>query len=174
MTLQNVLKRAVACVPGKPSPSAEVWDGADGRIFYQRGADHAKKEEWREATIMYNRALKLQRHALGENHVDCARTLNDVGVALTHLGESYSAMVSLEEALWIRQKALGDGHPDVAETTCNLWSLLEQQRESEKAGDSSATQEQIEKLRKSISMLAKSTEQSTRQISASSKNARSA
>ena len=81
-----------------------------------------------EALALYNRALIMQREALGKNHVMVARTLHDIGLCLTALDQSFPALTALEEALWIRQEQLGPGDPAVAETTTALWKLLSHER----------------------------------------------
>mmetsp|Transcript_13351 Transcript_13351/g.16971 ORF Transcript_13351/g.16971 Transcript_13351/m.16971 type:complete len:171 (+) Transcript_13351:163-675(+) len=97
---------------------------ASSYMLYSLASNYAQNEKWDHAIRLYNNALVLQRDTLGKNHPVVARTLNDIGVALTAIGESYGAMTALEEALWIRQQTLGNGHEDVAETTNNLWVLL--------------------------------------------------
>ena len=69
----------------------------------------ADKCRFLEAVALYNFALVRQREDLGEDHLDCGTTLNEIGVAWMMLGERYPALTALEEALYIRQKALGDG-----------------------------------------------------------------
>eukprot|EP00567_Pseudictyota_dubia_P014054 CAMPEP_0197436322 /NCGR_PEP_ID=MMETSP1175-20131217/3784_1 /TAXON_ID=1003142 /ORGANISM="Triceratium dubium, Strain CCMP147" /LENGTH=169 /DNA_ID=CAMNT_0042965577 /DNA_START=304 /DNA_END=810 /DNA_ORIENTATION=- len=169
MAENKFLKRVVACIP----VTTPQWDGmsdqADGHVFYKQGVEYANKQEWRKAVIMYNRALKLQRHVLGKNHIDCAQTLNDIGVALTHLGESYGAMTSLQEALWIRQVVLGDGHPCVVQTTCDLWKLLDQEREREQGAIQKQGESSLE-----LSIVIPSTTPALRRSSQKAENARSA
>ena len=93
-------------------------------------AKHQLKEENNptEALALYNHCLIMQREALGKDHVMVARTLHDIGLCLTALDQSFSALTALEEALWIRQQRLGPGDPAVAETTTALWKLLSHER----------------------------------------------
>ena len=58
-----------------------------------------------------NEVLLLQREALGADHLAVAETLNYIGCALTHVDDSYAAMVALKEALWIREHRLEEDRP---------------------------------------------------------------
>ena len=83
------------------------------------------RNKWKGRVQMANELLKAQRESLGTDHVTVASTLHHLGIALTHLGESYeyNAYTAFLEALWIRQKMLGPGHEDVAATTHHMWIL---------------------------------------------------
>ncbi|KAL7526398.1 hypothetical protein ACHAWF_001751 [Thalassiosira exigua] len=80
-------------------------------------------------TLQFQLALVRQREELGENHIDCGTTLNEIGVCWMMLGERYPALSAFEEALYIRQRELGDGAREVAETTNNIWMILHEERE---------------------------------------------
>ena len=73
------------------------------------------------ALASYNRALCLQREALGEDHILAGRTLHEIGICLLRLGEEEAALVALKEALYIKLAEYG---PDDDETliTKNLIS----------------------------------------------------
>ena len=65
------------------------------------------------ALASYNRALCLQREALGEDHILAGRTLHEIGICLLRLGEEEAALVALKEALYIKLAEYG---PDDDET----------------------------------------------------------
>ena len=101
----------------------------DGAKFFRRGKRRAEKCQFLEAVALFNFALINQREELGKNHIDCGRTLNEIGLCWLMMGERYPAMTAFEEALFIFQHNLGDGAQEVAEVTNNIWMLLHEQRE---------------------------------------------
>lgn len=101
----------------------------DGAKFFRRGKRRAAKCQFLEAVALFNFALINQREELGKNHIDCGRTLNEIGLCWLMLGERYPALTAFEEALYILQHNLGDGAEEVAEVTNNIWMLLHEQRE---------------------------------------------
>lgn len=101
----------------------------DGDKYFRRGKRRAEKCQFLEAVAMFNFALVQQREELGEDHIDCGRTLKEIGTCWFMLGESYPAMTAFEESLYILQKILGDGAEEVAEVTNNIWMVLHEQRE---------------------------------------------
>lgn len=100
----------------------------DGATYFRRGKKKANKCQFLQAVALYNFALVRQREELGEDHIDCGTTLNEIGVCWMMLGERYPALTAFEEALYIRQKHLGDGAMEVAETTNNIWMILHEER----------------------------------------------
>ena len=101
----------------------------DGAKFFRRGKRRAEKCQFLEAVALFNFALINQREELGKNHIDCGRTLNEIGLCWLMMGERYPAMTAFEEALFIFQHNLGDGAQEVAEVTNNIWMVLHEQRE---------------------------------------------
>lgn len=102
-----------------------------------------------EALALYNRALIIQREALGKDHIMVARTLHDIGLCLTALDQSFPALTALEEALWIRQQQLGPGDPAVAETTTALWKLLSHERHRIEGDDKANGEDDVARKGKS-------------------------
>lgn len=96
--------------------------------YIRRGKRKAKKGEYLQAVALFNLALIRQRENLGEDHIDCATMLNEIGVCWMMLCERYLALSAFEEALYIRQMRLGDGAMEVAETTSNIWMILHEER----------------------------------------------
>ena len=64
------------------------------------------------ALASYNRALCLQREALGEDHIIAGRTLHEIGICLLRLGEEEAALVALKEALYIKLAVAGPDDDD--------------------------------------------------------------
>ena len=67
-----------------------------------------------------NKALAIQRVALGEGHPDTARTMMALGAAYSNLGQHGLAIEHFNKALAIQRAALGEGHPDTARTVQEL------------------------------------------------------
>jgi hypothetical protein len=127
----------------KSKKRIEVIGGTKATVPYEyyirRGKKKAKKGEYLQAVALFNLALIRQRENLGEDHIDCATTLNEIGVCWMMLCERYLALSAYEEALYIRQMQLGDGAMEVAETTSNIWMILHEERceitEKEQGGE---------------------------------------
>jgi hypothetical protein len=95
----------------------------------EAGISHLDKEEYTQATVHFNKVLLLQREVLGTDHLTVAETLNYIGVALTHVDDSYAAMIALKEALWIREHRLEKDHEDILVTRRNLLRLYARSEE---------------------------------------------
>jgi len=108
----------------EPKPKKEI----DGATYFRRGKRKAYKCQFLQAVALFNFALVRQREELGENHIDCGTTLNEIGVCWMMLGERYPALTAFEEALYILQQGLGVGAQEVAETTNNIWMILHEER----------------------------------------------
>ena len=99
----------------------------DGAACFRRGRRAADRCLYLKANALYNLALIRQREELGEDHLDCATTLNEIGLCFLMMGELYPAMSALEEALYIRENGLEPGAPELAETTDNIWIVLHEE-----------------------------------------------
>ncbi len=64
----------------------------DGPALFRKGKRKAEKCLFLEAVALFNFALVKQRETLGEDHLDCATTLSEIGNAWMILGERYSAL----------------------------------------------------------------------------------
>ena len=67
----------------------------------------------------------MQRNKLGKDHLDCGKTLNDIGVILMQMGENFPAYTALKESLYIRKKTLVVDAPEVVETSIYIDALME-------------------------------------------------
>jgi len=113
--------------PDKPTclqSAVKQSKSVKGKRVFIRGQQSAAKGDWKKAVAYYHIALVKQRKYYGEDHIVTSNTLNDLGLALVHLGEHFGALTALEEALHIRQNILGAGAEEVAETTSNIWMVL--------------------------------------------------
>src|SRR5690242_3348454 len=76
-----------------------------------------------EAVPLVERALKLRKAVLGENHPDFAASLNSLANLYYDQGNYTQAEPLYERALAIREASLGNNHPLVAASLNNLANL---------------------------------------------------
>ncbi|HZZ73454.1 MAG TPA: CHAT domain-containing tetratricopeptide repeat protein [Pirellulales bacterium] len=79
------------------------------------------------------RAYAAAHQSLGDQHIDTATALNNLGYCYQELGDYKSAKTYYEQALAIRKVALGPKHPHVAISLNNLGYLYDQLGEYAKA-----------------------------------------
>jgi CHAT domain-containing protein/Flp pilus assembly protein TadD len=77
----------------------------------------------REAIPLQQRLLAITEMALGPDHLDVARSLNNLARLYGHQGRYADAEALYKRGLAIREKALGPNHPDVATVLDNLAEL---------------------------------------------------
>jgi serine/threonine protein kinase/tetratricopeptide (TPR) repeat protein len=73
-----------------------------------------------ESLVEHERALALDRAALGDAHPRVGRDLHNVAGLLRRLGRTVEAQDHYERALAIKRASLGDDHPEVALTLNSL------------------------------------------------------
>jgi len=93
----------------------------------------AAQGKYVEAEPLYLQALKIYQDVHGENHVDVAATLNNLGVLHRMHGQYTQAEPLLVRALEIKERVHGPDHPDVALSLHNLGQLYIAQGQPEKA-----------------------------------------
>ena len=91
------------------------------------GGVHADLGDPASAESMFRAALAGRRSALGEKHVAVAKSLTDVGEALSQQGQWAEAERMLTEGLAMQRELLGDNHPAVALTVYRLGLLYNRQ-----------------------------------------------
>ncbi|OCQ90200.1 hypothetical protein BCD64_19985 [Nostoc sp. MBR 210] len=80
---------------------------------------------------MYIQALAIQRKLLGEEHLDIAQSLNNLGVLYNFQGKYSQAELLLIQALDICQRQLGVSHPNtitISKSLANLRDRLNSQQ----------------------------------------------
>ena len=102
----------------------------DLEYHYIQAKQLSVDREWAAALRLYNKILIEQRNKLGEDHLDCGKTLNDIGVVLMQMEENFSAFKALKEALYIRKGTLGVDAPEVVETSFYIVALMEKVNET--------------------------------------------
>ncbi len=89
-----------------------------------RGAVDRAQGRYEDAIAHAERALLLERRALGDGHLDVATTLTSLGYSLSRLGRYEQARAALLEAIGTRQRLLGREHPLVAQAESHLGMIL--------------------------------------------------
>ena len=106
--------------------------------------------EWAAALKLYNEILTEQRNKLGEDHLDCGKTLNDIGVVLMQMEENFPAFNALKEALYIRKETLGVDAPEVVETSIYIAALMEKVNETEEEANKREKQREFLKIQRGL------------------------
>lgn len=114
--------------PSSPSYSLQTirQAGLSSDTTYSLAEGKAKDGKWADALNLYNETLRLQREEFGRTDPQVARTLNDIGVTLSHLGEEYyiKALWTFREAFLIQRKVLLKGDKEISITARNMSILL--------------------------------------------------
>ena len=91
-----------------------------GRLANHVGVAYAAANEDDAATESLERGLKAREEALGEDHLDVAESLYNLGQAASRFGRNTEAKAYHERALELRRAQLGQHHPRVAESLAAL------------------------------------------------------
>jgi tetratricopeptide (TPR) repeat protein len=119
--LALALVAGVASLPeGAELPAAGLLNGL---AAYRQAALAA----YSSARPLFERVLAIREKALGSDHPETARALNNLGGLLDSQSNLAAARPHYERALAINEKALGSDHPDTARTLNNLGALLRAQ-----------------------------------------------
>jgi class 3 adenylate cyclase/tetratricopeptide (TPR) repeat protein len=89
-----------------------------GRYLLDRG-----RGRYAESQALLERAVAILERALGRDHLDVARSLDNLAVALGKQGRYAEAQALIERALLICERALGPDHPDVARRLNNIANI---------------------------------------------------
>jgi tetratricopeptide (TPR) repeat protein len=108
-------QQAVELLASVPVANLELADylNAWGTASYEAGHYLAAEEP-------LTRALALREQALGPDHPDVARSLNNLALLYNHQGRYAEAKPLYQRALALRERGLGPDHPDTATSLNNL------------------------------------------------------
>jgi len=120
LTAREILDRGAAKIErdlkDQPLVQARLMNTM-GRVYDSIGL-------YDQALPLQESALLTRRRLLGEQHLDVASSLIDVGGVLWHRGEYDRARPLLEQGLALRERLLGPEAPLVADSLHNLGNLL--------------------------------------------------
>jgi tetratricopeptide (TPR) repeat protein len=97
------------------------------RLLDRAGAYFLGRAAYSAARPLLERVLAIREKALGPEHPDTAKALNNLARLLQDQGDLAAARPLYERALAIYVKALGPKHPDTATSLGNLGRLLQDQ-----------------------------------------------
>lgn len=102
-------------------------------LLILKGKILSKLQKYEDARLLYEKALEIRKHDLGESHPSVADILIDIG-ELSKIGKNYREAISnYEAALSIQNGSLGSKHPNVAKTLSKLAELYELINDLEKS-----------------------------------------
>jgi centrosomal protein CEP104 len=84
---------------------------------------HSENEDFDRALTLYERALAIQRAALGDAHPETVQTLTDLAICHLDRDENDLGKPLLERALGYQEAILGPNHADVGAIRDVLASL---------------------------------------------------
>jgi len=103
-------------------------------LTYNRiGGVWCSKGEIVKARTAFCKAMEMQMDALGENHLEVAKTLHNIGVSYRHDNELDDALEYYKRAHEIFELNLGKEHLDTVRTLHNIGGVYRRQKEYEKA-----------------------------------------
>jgi tetratricopeptide (TPR) repeat protein len=83
--------------------------------------------QYAPAAELYQKALRILREILGEEHPEVARSYDGLGLTLLEQGQYWEAEAMHRKALAINLNALGEAHPETARVYVNLAEALSDQ-----------------------------------------------
>jgi tetratricopeptide (TPR) repeat protein/transcriptional regulator with XRE-family HTH domain len=90
------------------------------RLLEHVGNYLREQGQFAQAETFYQRALAIQERTPGQEDLDLAQSLQDLGILYYYQGKRDQAGSVFQRALTIREKILGAEHPDVAQSLNDL------------------------------------------------------
>ncbi|MEW6078418.1 MAG: tetratricopeptide repeat protein [Thermodesulfobacteriota bacterium] len=112
---------------------AVTLDPEYGDAWSWLGKVYSEKSEYGRAADYYQKALKADVAARGENHPDIAVDYNRLGLARHRNGEYDLAIEAYRKAWLVQIQLLGENHPDIAATYNNMGEAYRRKGEFDRA-----------------------------------------
>jgi tetratricopeptide (TPR) repeat protein len=103
-------------------------------VLNELGGLYMRFQRYPNSIAVYERALAIQRKALGSDHPDVGATLDSISEVRRRENNLDEAEQLLKQALAIKENALGTDHPDVATTLNSLARLYVERGRKSDAG----------------------------------------
>ncbi|HZR39455.1 MAG TPA: tetratricopeptide repeat protein, partial [Ktedonobacteraceae bacterium] len=108
--------------------AAKSLDNLASVYIFQDGYVHeyvyyAFQRKWRQAVILYGRALAIRERHFGKDHPETAKSLDNLASVYIHRKKYRQAVPLYERALAIREQQFGKDHPETAKSLNNLADL---------------------------------------------------
>lgn len=138
---KHFLENTTVMHPGESASEEELENYYDHiaaveafALSYNRiGSVYTAKGDLDLALASFHEALDVQIKALGEEHVEVAKTLHNIGVCHRHIGDWDEALNFYKRAYDIFEKVLGRDHLDSVRTLHNIGGVYRRKKEFEKA-----------------------------------------
>jgi tetratricopeptide (TPR) repeat protein len=114
-----------ALVAAAHAETLEVAPGETDYILNQIGTYLGGRADFKEAKVLFTRALHLAEQVYGPDHPDVAIDVSNLGSVLQDLGDLQGAKKNYERALAIGEAVCGPDHPTVATLVNNLGDVLQ-------------------------------------------------
>ncbi len=114
----------------------ETKSGQDELVadsYFAIGAVQQTVRKHDKALASYGSALVLYQKVLGDDHLTCAKTMNNIGIVYECIEQYDEALKYHQESLRIRRLHLGQDHIKVANSLDNIAGIYQKQHEGEKA-----------------------------------------
>ncbi|WP_164928885.1 CHAT domain-containing tetratricopeptide repeat protein [Gloeobacter violaceus] len=108
------------------APGGEL---AEAARLDEQGVQLREAGRYKEAQPLAEQALATREKALGPEHPEVAKSLNNLALLYTERGEYAEAEPLFRRALAIREKAFGPEHPEMAKSLNNLALLYSERGE---------------------------------------------
>lgn len=107
------------------TPSAEALGGeiVEAQQLDEQGLKLREVGQYEKAQSLAKRALAIKEKVLGSEHLEVAKSLNNLAILYWFRGNYAEAEPLHKRALAIREKVLGPEHPEVAKSLNNLATL---------------------------------------------------
>ena len=80
-----------------------------------------------EAVAHHEQALRIYENAFGVNHINCANSINNLGITYRHQGKYDEAVAHYERALKIKENAFGVDYINCVSTIMNIGLFYQSQ-----------------------------------------------
>jgi CHAT domain-containing protein len=106
-----------------PATESQSTKLSEAQQLHEQSVKLREAGQYREAQQLAERALVLWEQALGPEHLEVAKSLNNLAILYWFRGNYAEAEPLHKRALAIREKVLGPEHPEVAKSLNNLATL---------------------------------------------------
>lgn len=126
----RLLPHVLICATWTETELTSILDAS--HMLHKAGDYLRERARYSEAEALLTGALMIREQHLGAEHLDTARTLNELALLYWQQGKYEQAEPLYQRALSIRERHLGE-HPDTANSLSDLAVLYRQQGKYEQA-----------------------------------------
>lgn len=109
--------KLIACFDAViPMAKNGIYSERLGKLYHQKGSLQSMHKMFKQALNSFTEAIQVYKAEYGEDHLNVANALFNVGICLKETGDSERAMKCFARALTITTMQLGEDHVEVADT----------------------------------------------------------